>query len=76
MSEPIQILILSDGKPGHENQSLGLAEAMARLRPAEIRILRLDPAKGRLGKARQALGEVEQKPDFIIAAGHSTTQDS
>ena len=27
MTDPLDIWILSDGKPGHENQSFGLAEA-------------------------------------------------
>lgn len=72
MVEPIQILVLSDGKPGHENQSLGLAEAMARLRPTEIITLRLDPTKGLIAKIRQSLAHIGKKPDFVIAAGHST----
>jgi len=42
MGDTTRILVISDGKAGHENQSLGLAEAMARLRPAEIHTLRLD----------------------------------
>lgn len=71
VAELLQILVLSDAKPGHENQSLGLAEAMARLRPASIRTIRLDPAKGTFGKIREALA-AGKRPDFIIAAGHST----
>ena len=31
---PLEIHVLSDGKPGHENQSLGLAEAIEVLRAA------------------------------------------
>ena len=72
VAELLQILVLSDGKPGHENQSLGLAGAMARLRPAAVRTLRLDPQKGTLGKIREALGDAGAKPHFVIAAGHST----
>lgn len=71
MAEPLQILVLSDGKPGHENQSLGLAEAMARLRPAKIRTIQLDPGKGLIGRIRQGWKE-STKPDYVIAAGHST----
>lgn len=71
VSEPLQILLLSDGKPGHENQSLGLAEAMARLRPVVIRTIRLDAGKECIGKIRLALA-AETRPGFIIAAGHST----
>lgn len=29
-SKPLKVLVISDGKPGHYNQSLGLAEAMQR----------------------------------------------
>lgn len=71
MGDKLQILVISDGKPGHENQSLGLADAMARLRPAEIRTMRLDQEKGVIGRilqAREGIG----KPDYVVAAGHST----
>jgi mitochondrial fission protein ELM1 len=72
VAEPLQILVLSDGKPGHVNQSLGLAEAMARLRPAEIATLPLDPEKSTFGKIRQAMQHTATRPHIIIAAGHST----
>jgi hypothetical protein len=29
MTDPLDIWILSDGKPGHENQSFGLADLLA-----------------------------------------------
>lgn len=69
-----QILILSDGKAGHENQSLGLAEAMSRRVAAEFRVLRLDMGKGIVGRMRQALEESAEfpKPDHVIGAGHGT----
>ena len=74
LMEKLQLLILSDGKPGHENQSVGLAEAMARRVPAEICMIRLTEGKGIFPKTIQALSSppVSRKPDFIIAAGHST----
>lgn len=73
LSETLQILVLSDGKPGHENQSLGLAEAMARRQAAEIRTLRLDAGKGTVGRIRQTLApDPHPKPDFVISAGSST----
>lgn len=74
MSDPINILVLSDGKAGHENQSLGLAEAMARRVPAEIRTLRLDTGKNIISRVRRALSESGEFPDtnFVIAAGHAT----
>lgn len=40
---PLIIWIVSDGKPGHVNQSRGLAEALARATPAEIHTLRTLP---------------------------------
>lgn len=74
MSEAINILVLSDGKAGHENQSLGLAEAMARQVPAEIRTLRLDTGKNIISRVRLALGGKGRcaDTDFVIAAGHAT----
>ncbi len=73
MSQPLQILVISDGKPGHENQSLGLAEAMGRLCPVETHTLRIDAAKGAIGRVRMALAtDHRAKPDFVIAAGSAT----
>lgn len=41
MSAPLRIWAVSDGRAGIENQALGLAEAVARLTPAEITIKRV-----------------------------------
>lgn len=73
MSRPLQLLIISDGKPGHRNQSVGLAEALARLTPTDYRIIELDDwARGKkiLGACHSA--QQGPRPDWIIAAGHST----
>lgn len=74
MKKPLQLLIISDGKPGHENQSLGLAEAMARHTPAEIHVIRIDPTDSFLQRIRKALEEsvTLPKPDYVISAGHRT----
>ena len=40
---PLIVWIVSDGKPGHVNQSRGLAEAMARATPTEIHTFRALP---------------------------------
>lgn len=74
MGDPTRILVISDGKAGHENQSLGLAEAMARLRPAEIHTLRLDMEKGLLGRLKAAVTDAAKfpGPDYVLAAGHAT----
>lgn len=67
--DTLRLLVLTDGKPGHQNQSLGLAEAIARLRPAEIHLLRI-PA-GRL-RSLARLDTPRPLPDLLIGAGHST----
>ncbi|MGJ8643488.1 MAG: mitochondrial fission ELM1 family protein [Luteolibacter sp.] len=74
MKKPLQLLIISDGKPGHENQSLGLAEAMARRTPAEIHVIRLDPSTSPLKRIRKAVTESSTlpKPNYVIGAGHRT----
>ena len=74
MGAPLHILVISDGKAGHENQSLGLAEAMARQRSAQIGTLRLEMGYGflaRLTAAVEKAGEFPQ-PDYVLAAGHAT----
>lgn len=58
----MHLLILSDGKKGHENQSLGLAEAIQRRRP-HTTIERLN-ITGDLNPTTP--------PTAIIAAGHRT----
>ncbi len=70
-SDEIRILILGDGKPGHENQSLGLAEAMARLCPASIAMVKV---AGFFGTMKRIADEVRNsgQPDYLIGAGHST----
>ena len=57
----LTIWILGDGKPGHENQSLGLAEAMRRRVPCDIH--RIGP---------ESSWESPPVPDVIVAAGHAT----
>nr|WP_305793177.1 mitochondrial fission ELM1 family protein [Sedimenticola hydrogenitrophicus] len=66
---------LTDGKPGHENQSLGLSNALAR----QLAVTRYDiPAGGRLTTWTHWLsghfpaGEGLPPPDLIIGAGHQT----
>ena len=38
------VWLVTDGKPGHENQSRGLAEALARATPTEIHLYPALPA--------------------------------
>ncbi|WP_417533787.1 mitochondrial fission ELM1 family protein [Marinobacterium stanieri] len=72
-AEPLDIWIVSDGKPGHLNQSRGLAEAIARHRP--VRITEQAPM-GRFEAWRLCFGmgvpQLDERPALIIGAGHAT----
>jgi len=60
-----EIWVLTDGKPGHVNQSLGLAEALKRLRP-ELGFRQLDVSAG------WRLLFKPETPRLIISAGRRT----
>jgi len=68
------IRILTDGKPGHENQSIGLAEALRRRTGAQIELVWLDVQKPFWVRMRQAraLAAGKLRPQLLIAAGHNT----
>ncbi len=74
MSAPLQILIISDGKAGHENQSLGLAEALARRVPLETHVVRLEMDCNPIMRMVKALIASRKFPipDYVIGAGHGT----
>ena len=73
MSNTLQLLILSDGKPGHRNQSLGLADALARLTESHCRIIELNNVtRGKKILYARELASQAPRPDWIIAAGHGT----
>lgn len=74
MKPSLTLWILGDGKPGHENQSLGLAEAIGRRVPVEIHRISLAGKRGLIGRVRAALAASAgfPKPDLILAAGHAT----
>jgi len=75
-----EIYIISDGKPGHLNQSRGLAEAIRRRRPATA--VRECPPLGRGAALRAWLSgrlpatswaaTLQAPPVLLIGAGHST----
>jgi mitochondrial fission protein ELM1 len=71
---PLVVWVVSDGKPGHVNQSLGLAEALARATPTSIHLLPALPAwRAWLALLlKRAPGKALPKPDLIIGAGHAT----
>lgn len=66
--------MIGDGKPGHENQSLGLAEAIARIVPCEVHRISLAEVRGRIAQIRSAVqaGVSLPPPDLIVSVGHST----
>jgi mitochondrial fission protein ELM1 len=70
----LTLWLIGDGKPGHENQSLGLAEAMQQRAARETHRISIAGKGGFFGRIRAALAQSAglPKPDFIIAAGHST----
>lgn len=76
---PLTIWAVSDGRAGIEAQALGLAEAVARLRPAEVVVKRIAWRWG-LGRLPWRLippaalkGDVRAPwPDIWIAAGRAT----
>lgn len=74
MSRDLHIWVLGDGKPGHMNQSLGLAEAIGRLRSVQIHRVSLENAGGLFGRCRHAVssGRELPEPDLVIGAGHKT----
>lgn len=84
MAEPLRIWAVSDGRAGIENQALGLAEAVARMRPAEVTIKRI-AWRGPWGRLptplilhpRALLGPGSDRieppwPDLWIAAGRAS----
>lgn len=73
MDRTLVIWVLGDGKPGHENQSLGLTEALGRLVSCQVRRI----AVGELG-ALERLAVLRRfsadgkPPDLVVGAGHAT----
>lgn len=66
------IVVLSDHKPGHANQSLGLAEAIQRIRPhLRIQIVDADAPARALGRILAAApGQLDAA--MAVSAGHGT----
>ena len=71
MHYPLKLIrVISEGRPGHENQSVGLAEAIARRTGAEVDVVRI-PATWNLFTRRQAALVVQAgSPQLVIGAGH------
>ena len=71
---PLVVWIVIDNKPGHVNQSLGLAGALARATTTEIHTLPALPAwRAWLALLlKRAPDNALPAPDLIIGAGHAT----
>ena len=73
-SKPLILWLLGDGKPGHENQSLGLADALARRTPCELHRISIAGKRGLLTRVQSAIQASAglPQPDLVIGAGHAT----
>ena len=84
MSDPLVIWAVSDGRSGIEGQVVGLADAVARITPAEVVVKRI-AWKGRIGLLPAALNLFPRRslapdsdplgppwPDLWIAAGRAS----
>ncbi|HNQ72108.1 MAG TPA: ELM1/GtrOC1 family putative glycosyltransferase [Verrucomicrobiota bacterium] len=71
MSHPLQLIrVISEGRPGHENQSAGLAFALARRTGAWVEVVRIPPTWNLLTRCRAALSSGPTRPQLVIGAGH------
>jgi hypothetical protein len=72
--DALSVWVISDGKPGHVNQSLGLAEALARATPTEIHRLPALPAwrAWLMLLLKTSPDKTLPAPDLIVGAGHAT----
>lgn len=64
-----------DGKPGHQSQSRGLAEALARRVPLDEHLLDVRDISGSLAswlRGRFVPGAGLPRPDLMVGAGHRT----
>lgn len=74
MSSKLEVIrVLSDGRPGHQNQTVGLAEALGRRTGARVDLVRVT-GNGYLRRYRAAaaLDRPESRPQLLIGAGHAT----
>jgi len=67
-----RIRILSDGKPGHANQSIGLARAIARRTNATVDLVNITQKYFPHRLVTAAATDQHPEPDLIIATGHRT----
>jgi mitochondrial fission protein ELM1 len=75
MATQTNIWVISDGKAGHESQSIGLARAIEELISASHRVITIDPVRNRpfarlFGRAPDP--DAQGPPDLVIGAGTTT----
>lgn len=74
-TSPLVIWRFRDGKPGHEQQSLGLVRAIQRLQPADVTDFDVRELQGGWWNwlfGRFPAGQHHAPPDLLIGAGHAT----
>ncbi|MEG0334087.1 MAG: ELM1/GtrOC1 family putative glycosyltransferase [Akkermansia sp.] len=67
----MKIRVLSDSKPGHISQSMGLAQALVEQGGGDISVVDIS-GKGFFSRLQLARSKQTPFPDLIIAAGHLT----
>ncbi len=74
MTAPLVIWLIGDGKPGHENQSIGLAEGIGRRVPISLHRIELAGQTTVLRRVKKSLDVAANLPlpDLILGAGHAT----
>lgn len=71
MSHPLKLIrVITEGRPGHENQSVGLAQALARRTGAEIEIVQIPATWNLWTRRRAALESSRGIPQLLIGTGH------
>ena len=71
MSQPLKLIrVITEGRPGHQNQSMGLALALARRSGAKVETVQIPASFNLLPRARAALEIHNTFPQLVIGAGH------
>lgn len=71
MSHPLKLIrVISEGRPGHENQSVGLAMAIARRSGAEVETVQIPATWSLWVRSRAALVVRKDIPNLLIGTGH------
>jgi len=70
----LTLWVVRDGKPGHENQSLGLAEALGRQVDVTLHDIHLKPGDSLWKRLCSAFHQSRSlpRPGLILGAGHTT----